>query len=127
MAKEQDPEVARHLRAAYNHLNDLQAMGITREDSLGMLRAMMGMADPEETTIYTVQCTMVRHVVSGDGDFSTISQQIPTFFLASNVQGVVDDAHAAAIARSIVMSDYSSETVNRELNVSVTSAKVRLP
>ncbi len=51
---------------------------------------------------YAVTAIAVRTEVDSDGKESHRTQQVPTFYLHKNVQGIVDQAHAMEIARRVV-------------------------
>ena len=46
--------------------------------------------------MYQIQAQIVTETPHG-----TLSRQVPTFYLAPNVQGIVSEDHAARIARDI--------------------------
>ena len=50
--------------------------------------------------LYCIQGTVTKHTRL-DGVLTQSTQEIPTFFLDSDIRGIVDEAHAAKIAHSI--------------------------
>jgi hypothetical protein len=60
--------------------------------------------------LYTIQAQVSRPAHRG-----VISLQVPTFFLASQVQGIVDVEHAASLAYDLI------ETINPNCGIVVTA------
>ena len=52
--------------------------------------------------LYQIDGTVVEETTTGEGISTQITHQIPTFYLNSDVQGIVDVHHAAKIAEEIV-------------------------
>jgi hypothetical protein len=74
-------------------------------------------------TLYGINATATHHTTDKDCVSATVTYQIPTFYLNADVQGIVDEQHAAKIARDIIcpMADalqYESVTIT------VTAVKV---
>lgn len=63
--------------------------------------------------LYAIDATVVHKTKHG-----TITGQIPTFYLDSNVQGIVDEKHAAFIGEEIV-----NPTRNKNIKVNVSAYK----
>lgn len=49
--------------------------------------------------LYAVMATVTKYTPNGKG-FTVI--QVPTFYLAKSVQGIVNDAHAKQIAEEVI-------------------------
>lgn len=65
--------------------------------------------------LYSIDATVVHHTKDENCVSSDVTIQIPTFYLDSEVQGIVDEAHAVEIARGIILPfemQYESATVN---------------
>ncbi len=66
-------------------------------------------------TLYAISATLVHHTKDSNCISVDRSVQIPTFYLDANVRGIIDEAHAEAIAREIIMPvelEYESVTLH---------------
>ena len=63
---------------------------------------------------YAVTATVRERI----GDGWTRSAQVPTFYLDADVQGIVDEDHAAIVARRVI------NPLGHDIAVSVTAVKV---
>lgn len=57
------------------------------------------------------------NVITEHGEFQTC-QQLPTFYLNPRVQGIIDDAHAAEVAESMLRTVNDSPRVKFEISAS---------
>ena len=64
---------------------------------------VMNLVPASPTTMYAVSVVLECEHRSADGvtDVHTYSVQVPTFYLMADVQGIIDDVHAASIAKEM--------------------------
>jgi hypothetical protein len=51
---------------------------------------------------YQIVATVVEETTTGEGISTTITRQVPTFYLNKHTQGIVNEEHAAKIAADVI-------------------------
>lgn len=73
--------------------------------------------------LWRIQATISLTVFSGGAPYET-SRQVPTFVLEGGVHGIVDERHAARVARAILLTGHISGNAGDVDSISVEATRL---